>query len=211
MGGGPRLGAGGAHLATRSSVACEVLFIAVMRLASLLVPVAVAATTAEAGAGGYVAAGVGSSPNLGGELEDSLDTDGRNAGRLAIGHRVGVASVEAVVGGFGVGGVAPNGEWIDGTAVTAALAVKLQVGIVGRLDGYGRGGLQRTWVRSDMMESLSGSGYVLGVGLDYGLPLLVADAGVWLELGRETLRLSQAAGSVSGTADTLLAGVRVGL
>ena len=70
-----------------------------------------------------------------------------------------------------------------------------------------RGGLQRTWIRTVEMDDLDGQGYVLGVGLDYAFPL----AALWLELDREFLDLAQGAGQYQGTADTLMAGVRVGI
>jgi hypothetical protein len=176
--------------------------------ASLLV--AILSLPAAAHAGGYVAAGVGSSPELGGELEQHLQTDGHSAGRVAVGHGIGPISVEAALAGFGLHGVAPNGEWLDGEALSLGLSLKGQIGLFGPLDGYGRAGVERTFIRADMMETFDGEGYLLGAGLELALPLVFA-AAVWVEYDREMLDLAQDQGSITGTADTLLAGVRVGL
>lgn len=166
----------------------------------------VLAAPVSAHAGGYVSAGIGGAPELGGELHN-LSGEGHNSGRLALGHGFGALALELGVTGYGVTGTMPGGGSVDGEALSASLSGKLSGGLVGNLDAFLRGGLQRTWIRTSSMDDLDGQGYVLGIGLDYTFPL----AALWLELDREFLDLTQGAGQYQGTADTLMAGVRVGI
>jgi hypothetical protein len=170
-----------------------------MKLAVLaVVPLALTATAGAARAGGYVSAGIGGAPDLAGELS-MLSSDGGRAGRIAIGHDLGPVALEGGLGGFGVEG---------GTMMSASLSAKLSVDLVSQLDGYARGGIEHSWVRADgAMDGASGDGYLLGAGLELGLPMLLTDAAIWLEVDRQWMELGQA----SGTADTLLLGLRVGL
>jgi hypothetical protein len=171
-----------------------------------LLALLVLAAPASAQAGGYVSAGIGGAPELGGELHN-LSGEGHNSGRLAFGHGLGPVALELGVTGYGVTGTMPGGGSVDGEALSASISGKLLGGLVGGLDAFLRAGLQRTWIRTAEMEDLDGQGYVLGVGLDYAFPL----AALWLEVDREFLDLSQGAGQFQGTADTLMAGVRVGI
>ena len=160
-------------------------------------PLALAATAGSAYAGGYVSAGVGGAPDLGGDLT-MLTTEGRS-GRIALGHGFGALAIEAGLGGFGVDG---------GTMMTASLSAKVKTDLVSKLDIYARGGLERTWVRADgPMADLSGDGKVLGAGLELNLPGLLTDSALWLELDRQWMQL----GPSHGTADTLMLGLRFGL
>jgi hypothetical protein len=154
------------------------------------------AIPATASAGGYVAAGIGTSPDVNGNASAMLDTDGHNSGRLALGQKFGPVAIEGGLSGFGTG---------DATAVTASVGLKLQTSISSMLGLYARGSLDRTWIRSETMD-VGGDGHTLGVGLDYGVKAL-ADGGVWLEVDRQYLDLD----GVTGTADTITIGLRIGL
>lgn len=163
---------------------------------SLLTAAFLLAIPTAAHAGSYASGAVGTSPDLGGDVSVMLDAEGHNTGRLALGQKLGPASIEGGLAGFRVTG---------GTVVTASLALKLQASLSGALGMYARGSLDRTWVSGETMD-LSGDGHTLGVGLDYGVSAL-ADGGVWLELDRQYLDLE---GS-KGTADTVMLGIRIGL
>jgi hypothetical protein len=156
-------------------------------------------------AGGYVSAGIGTAPDLGGDVGTMLSADG-HAGRLVLGHKLGPAAIEAGLGGFGVTGYGPSGAPVNGTALSADIALKLQATLTGHLGFFARGSLDRTWVSSDSMDSMSGSGHTLGLGLDYGVDFL-ASGGVWLEADRQYLDLADR----PGTADTVMLGLRFGL
>lgn len=170
-----------------------------MKLAAVLVsvPFALAAAAGPARAGGYVSAGVGGTADLGGDLT-MLGAEGRS-GKLAVGHGFGAIALEVGLAGFGVDG---------GTMMTASASVKVKGHLVSKLDGFVRGGLERSWVRSDgAMDGLSGDGHLLGLGLELPLPSLVAESALWLELDRQWVELGEA----DGTADTLMLGIRLGL
>jgi hypothetical protein len=179
---------------------------------SLLVLFLIAAP-AVAHAGPYVSAGVGSGPALGGDFDDVLSTDGHSAGRVGIGHRFGPASLEAAIAGFGVTATAPTGQTASGTALSAQISAKLGVPIFLGIGAYGRGGLEHTWMGPTPSESdrLSGNGKVLGAGLEYNVDFVLASAGVWLEFDREWITVSSHDMAFDGTADSLMAGLRVGI
>jgi len=166
---------------------------------------------AAAHAGGYVTAGVGSAPDLGGELDTYLSGEGHPSARFGVGHGIGPLALELGVSGYGVHGTVPTGEAVDGDALSASLSATLRGSLIGPLAAFLRGGVQRTWIRTDAMDDLSGDGYVVGIGLDYGLALPIAGASVWIEVDREVLALEQGMGHYGGTADLVMAGVRVGL
>jgi hypothetical protein len=170
-----------------------------------LLVAALLAVPSFAHAGGYVSAGIGSHPDLDGDVGTMLASDGR-AGRIVLGHKLGPASIEAGFGGFGVSGYAPSGAPINGTAISADLALKLQAQISGPLSFFARGSLDATWVSADAMDTMSGSGHTLGLGLDYGVDFL-ASGGIWLEADRQYLDLD----GRTGTADTFLLGLRFGI
>jgi hypothetical protein len=159
--------------------------------------VGAALAPAAAHAGGYVTAGIGGTPDLRGELA-ILAADGRNL-RVGLGRTFGPASIEAGLSSFGLD---------DGRAVSGAVSVRLQAQLLGALGLYARGGVERTWVRSDRMD-LSGDGYLLGVGLDFAPAML--PAAIWVEVGRETTSLSGAGASYDGAIHTAMIGVRVGI
>jgi hypothetical protein len=103
------------------------------------------------------------------------------------------------VGGFGLA---------DGRAVSAALALRLRAPITPLFGLYARGGLERTWVRSERMD-LAGDGYLLGVGLDLAPPVL--PVALWVELGHASTTLSGDGAAYGGTIQTAMIGVRVDL
>ncbi len=167
----------------------------------------------SAHAGGYVTAGVGSGPALGGELDTYFDGEGHRSAKVGLGNRIGPLGVEVGVGGYGLHGTMPaTGDEIDGSALSLAASLTGHVPLLLWLEGYGRLGLQRTWISaSGPMADLSGSGYVMGVGLEMSVPLVLTDAALWLEVDRETVDLSQSGSTYEGTADTVMLGLRLGL
>jgi hypothetical protein len=184
-----------------------------MRFLPSLIVSLVLAVPVAAHAGPYVSAGVGAGPALGGDFSGTLSADGHSAGRVGIGHRLGPASLEAAISGFGVTATAPTGESVDGTALSGQISAKLGVPIVLGIALYGRGGLERTWMgpTANADDRLIGDGTVLGAGLEYNLDLVLTSAGVWVEADREWITVEGQGMSFDGTADMVLAGVRVGI
>jgi hypothetical protein len=165
---------------------------------------------AVARADGYVAVGVGS----GGSVSDgdAFSSDQRLSGRLMIGQRISLLSVEAGVSGYGLEGMSPGTQW-DAVALGAGL--KLNLPIVLGLEIFGRGGVERTWLEADGagMADYAGNGTVFGAGLEYGFDLVVTDASLWLDWTRHDADLDADgdAPSRDATTDIWTAGVSVEL
>lgn len=180
-----------------------------------LVPVTLGALLigSPASAGGYVSAGLGSAPSLGGELDTYFDGEGHNSAELGVGNRFGPIGIEGGIGGYGLHGTMPvTGDSIEGSAMSLTGSVTGHLPILLWLDGYARVGVQQTWISSSgPMSDLSGQGYLMGVGVEMQIPLAVTSAALWLELDRETVDLTQSGSTFGGTADTLMLGLRVGL
>jgi hypothetical protein len=168
---------------------------------------------AGAQAGPYVSAGVGSGPALGGDFDGVLSTDGHGAGRVGIGHRLGPASLEAAIAGFGITATAPTGQSANGTALSGQISAKLGMPLVLGVGVFGRAGLERTWMgpTPTAKDRLIGDGKLLGAGLEYNLDLVLASAGVWLEVDRDWITVSSHEMTFSGTADSVMAGLRFGI
>jgi len=182
-----------------------------MKIVSLsLIAVALAAAPGESRAGGYVSAGIGTAPAIGGELS-FLEASGSRSGRVALGHGFGPVSLEASLGGYGVQGAMPQGDFVDGTAMSAGASVRGHVPLLATFSAFARLGLERTWVTGEMND-LSGNGYIMGAGLELGLPMILADTALWLEGDREVMTLTRSvAASYGGHADSVLLGLRVGI
>lgn len=151
-------------------------------LASAAAALAISVTVpAIARADGYVAVGVGSSGSV--ADGDAFARDQRLSGRLMIGQRISVLSVEAGVSGYGLEGMSPGTQW-DAIALGAGL--KLNLPLFAGLEIFGRGGVERTWLEADGagMDDYAGNGTVLGAGLEYGFDLVVTDASLWLDWTR---------------------------
>jgi hypothetical protein len=181
-----------------------------MKFASLVIAfLAFAALPRTSHAGGYVSAGVGTAPATGGELS-FLDASSSQSARVGLGHGFGPVSLEASLGGYGVRGGTPDGGYVDGTALAAGVSVRGNLPLFAMLSAFGRVGLERSWVAGEMGD-LSGEGYLLGAGLELGLPMLLGDSSVFLEIDREYLTLQRSMGSYDGFVDTATLGLRVGL
>lgn len=161
---------------------------------------------ALARADGYVSVGVGSSAGTGNS--DTFSSDERLSGRLMIGQRVSLLSVEAGVSGYGLEGMSPGTTW---DAISLGAGLKLNVPVLLGFEVFGRGGVERTWLEDSdgSMADYAGNGYFLGAGLEYGFDLIVTDASVWLDWTRHAAEVdSDRDGSDrDATADLLTAGI----
>src|SRR5438067_2231494 len=102
-------------------------------LASLL------ALPAAAHAGGYVSAGIGTAPSLGGDVSTTFSGDGHNSGRVALGRGFGPISLEAGIAGFGV-----STAGMSTTAYSAQVSAAAHAPLFLGVDLVARGGLERT-------------------------------------------------------------------
>ena len=177
----------------------------------------------QAHAGGYVSLGFGSSADVGGELASHFTAEGESSARLAIGHRFPALPIAIEVAYFSTAmqsqsGFTRNDGSYDGKSL--GVEVKYHFGLFGPIDGYVRGGLNKTWlgIRGDNPNNLdySGRGLTLGVGAEYSFGVLPGiDGGVFIDFGRQMTTMHDPARtnaerrSLDGTIDALMIGVSV--
>ncbi len=145
---------------------------------SLLAALLLVVGSSTASAGTYVSLGFGGEPALQGDLSVAAAGEQGGNSRAALGHRFGRVALEASLGRFG----------LDGASVTAGgLHAKLAFPLTGKLEGYGRLGLERLWA-SDTPMSVAGDadGLVLGLGLEYRVKApLLGEASIWAEVSED--------------------------
>jgi hypothetical protein len=181
-----------------------------LALASASVAGLLAITITDPGtarADGYVAVGVGTAADTGGS--DGFSGDEGLSGRLMLGQRISLLSLEAGVSGYGVEGMSPGADY-DAIALGAGL--KLNLPIVLGLEVFGRLGIERTWLEASEggMNDFSGNGYVAGAGVEYMIPLGITDASLWLDWTRHGAELDDDEGTErDATADLWTAGLSI--
>jgi len=171
--------------------------------------------SSSAFAGGYLSLGVGSDAEIGGDLGGMYDAQGRDTARLAIGQRTGPIAIEASV--FGTGLNTAAGAESDSDAISLGVGLKYYFGITGPIEGYGHGGLTKTWLGADKSvgggADMEGRGYLLGAGLQYSFRLMpLGEAAIWLDYTRQSMSLHDSdLATVDGNVNMLTVGVSVGL
>jgi hypothetical protein len=127
--------------------------------------VLVAASSSAAFAGGFVGLGIGTGAATSGEF--NLDENGRS-GRLDVGYRFGRISVEGLGSRYGM--FSPDGhEW---TGTTLAIAGRYNFPLGDGFEVFPRLGLQHTDIQGNVYhEDMVGSGFLVGGGAEYRLPL----------------------------------------
>lgn len=179
------------------------------------------AASAPAGAGGYVAVGLGSDAVLTGDLDEQFDAESTGSGRLALGVRTGPLALEASAFGapFAVLPVArgepPRGDFAP---VSLGVDVKYHVSLplIPWVEGYGRAGLNRTWLLGSGQGiaggHYAGRGYALGGGAQIPFrSLAIVQAAIWVDYTRHTMRLRSASGpEVGGNAHMVMLGISLG-
>lgn len=148
----------------------------------------------EAKADGYVGIGVGSDSSISGELSNHFGTsEDTTSSRVVLGQRYGALALEASLFGSqlqGIGGMAGTDDY---STISLGVDLKYHLGIVGGLEGYGKIGLNKTWLSGpENTESLSyeGRGEAMGLGLQYSFNVAVTRVSLWLDytLQRTELR-----------------------
>lgn len=174
----------------------------------------VATTSTAASAGTYVGLGIGSSPAIS-EQTDRLEGDGRS-GRFLVGMRFARVSIEGSVGGYDVALINANsGMFVPhGTSYQVAGAVKLSLPIGNKFEGFGRAGLHKTWIRADVMpdiNNMSGGGYLLGLGLEYRLNMIIGQGSIFVDYQYNQAKLEGERFTFDGSSRMFTLGVTVGL
>jgi Outer membrane protein beta-barrel domain len=182
---------------------------------SLLAPAVVlvtgvAALAPAAHAGTYVGAGIGTSASVDGAISD-YGTDGKHSGRLYIGQRFGVVSVE---GGFNDYGLTTSRGTVSWNAFAIGAAAKLDLPVTPLIHGYVRLGLEHTWISSDAAgaKALDGNGWTGALGGEYRLDAILPNASVWLDYSRHTVNVTRGnTVDAQGTANMWTLGVTIGI
>lgn len=127
--------------------------------------VLVAASSSAAFAGGFVGLGIGTGAATSGDY--NIDENGRS-GRLDIGYRFGRISVEGLGSRYGM----VSGQGHPWTGTTLAIAGRYNFPLGDNFEVFPRLGLQHTDIQGDVYdEELTGSGFLVGGGAEYRLPL----------------------------------------
>ncbi len=164
----------------------------------------------SAHADGYVGIGVGSGAELGGELSDFFITDeDSSSSRILVGKRFGSLAIEASLFGSQLYGNAG-----DFATVSLGLDAKYYLGLAGGLEGYGKIGLNKTWLTGPEETEewdYKGRGQELGLGLQYNFSLALTDIGVWLDYTIQNTELRDGENQVlDGTLEMVNLGLSVG-
>ncbi len=143
------------------------------------------ASSSEAQADGYVGIGIGSDSGISGELSNYFDTNEETSNsRIVLGQRFGALSLEASLFGSQLQGVGAMAAADSYSTISLGVDLKYSVGLVGALEGYGKIGLNKTWLTGpDSGESLSysGRGNALGLGVQYNFNIAVTRIGLWAD------------------------------
>jgi hypothetical protein len=134
-----------------------------------------------ASAESYVSVGVGGGPAVHGDLRMAASGEGDGANeRLALGIGVSRLSVEGSLSRFGLG---------SSTATAAGAHLRLRFPVRGGFGLFGRVGLERVWLGTDLPSMSSPvDGTVGGLGLEYRLSApLLGEAGIWAEVSGDRL------------------------
>jgi hypothetical protein len=137
----------------------------------------VTVSSGVASAGGYIGLGVGTGPAIGEDTDaGSIEDDGRSA-RLIGGVRFGRFSIEGGLGGFDARFNADSVRLYQ-----LSLSGKFNLPISDGFEAYGRAGIQRTSLNHDNPDiDADGTGLMLGLGMEYVLPLAVTKLSLWID------------------------------
>lgn len=158
---------------------------------------AVAGLASPAHAGGYISVGIGADAGLAGDMAThfTADHDDAGSGRIAIGQRVGNIAVEASLYGAALQSTTGLGDGADYATATAGVALKYYIPLSGRLEGYGKGGLDKTWLVADgdmRASGYAGRGYNFGGGIQFTFETgLLGSAAVWLDYTHQEFELRE--------------------
>lgn len=185
------------------SVAC----VARMMKTAALAATAVVAMSGPASAGVYLGLGLGPKPML----DDAMDSVGAPSSRSlrgVVGARLANVSLEGAVNGFDLATQRSGGQ----TVYQASAALKLSIPIVSHIEAFGRGGLERTWLRmGEDPANLRGDGFLAGVGLELRLNLVVASTSIFADYTVHRTSLESTLEKFDSTWQMVGIGVTVGI
>jgi hypothetical protein len=159
-----------------------------------------------ASAGGYLGLALGTEPAMTGDLAEIATPLGRSLRGLA-GLKFGNLSVEGALNGFTTD--------FDGTErnmyqLSAALKLSLPMG--NGFEGFGRAGIERTWLNiDDERYDLSGNGFLIGGGFEYRLNALVSNASLFVDYSIHRVTLKDTRGQLDATSRIWGLGFTIGI
>lgn len=171
-----------------------------------VVAAALMALSTSASAGGYLGMSLGTQPSVNDEFDSVAKPFGRSL-RGLIGFRVANVSIEGALNGFNV--ATQRG---DQTVYQGSVALKLSIPIGSGLEGFVRGGLERTWLSlDDDTYNFTGDGFLIGGGFEFRLNAILANASIFVDYTYHKATLDNDRGSVDTTSGMWGLGVTVGL
>ncbi len=169
----------------------------------------------DAHADGYVGFGIGADAELTGEVSNHFTTgEDASSSRVLVGERFGALAVEGSIFGSqlrGASGFSGDGDF---TTVSVGIDLKYYIGLMGGLEGYGKVGLNKTWLAGPegMSEaSHEGRGRSLGLGLQYNFNIALTEVGLWADYTSQDTELRSDDGPLlDGNIEMMNVGVSVG-
>jgi hypothetical protein len=173
---------------------------------ALLVATGLLAISSTASAGGYLGLGLGTTPGVNDEMATTATPVGRSLRGLG-GIQIGQFAVEGALNGFGV--VTNRG---DHTVYQASVAAKLNLPLGNHFEGFGRAGLERTWLNlDDDRYNFAGDGFLVGAGFEYRLDLGLHNASIFVDYTVHHASLENTRGKVDETSRIWALGFTVGI
>lgn len=191
------------------------------RVLALATATLILTAAGAASAGGYVGLGFGSDAHISGDMGEHFDADGESSGKFLLGQRLGNFAIEASFFGTDMNGISSLTRFSGTDSYTSSsvgIDVKYHFGLLGPIEGYVRGGLNKTWIGAAAGEETildySGRGMNLGGGAQYRFGIVPGwDAGVFLDYNHQTIELTDPDRpwiDTEGAIGTLSIGVTVG-
>jgi hypothetical protein len=142
----------------------------------------VTVSSGVASAGMYIGLGIGTGPSLSTSNDDRVEEDGRSA-RLMLGYRFGRISVEGAVTGYDMAFGLQTSLYASEVR-QGSISGKYNHPLADGFEAFGRIGYAKTWfsIKNDERFDASGTGIMLGAGIEYRLKLgLAGGASLWLD------------------------------
>jgi hypothetical protein len=175
---------------------------------ALVLATGLLAISTTASAGGYLGLALGTSPAVNDEMSTTAAPEGRSLRGLG-GVRFGNFSIEGALNGFGV--LTKNQG--DRTVYQLSAAAKLNLPLGNNFEGFGRAGLERTWLDlDDDRYNFTGNGFLIGGGFELRLrDLGLGSASVFVDYTIHHATLEDTRGQVDETARIWALGFTIGI
>ena len=165
-----------------------------------------AGSSPTASAGGYLGLALGTDPGVNDDMAQVATPTSRSLRGLG-GIRFGNLSVEGALNGFGV-----NANGVERRVFQLSGALKLSLPLGNDFEGFGRAGVERTWLNvDDERYDLSGNGFQVAAGFEYRLNALVSNASLFVDYTIHHATLSNMSGEVSETSRIWALGFTIGI